>query len=508
MIDPDNDIEKTQERPSQTPYADMSTEMIKRASELDDPELRMDDMRGFLKNIAAAADRGEIVGSKNHVYTSEKFDAQLKEFVRAFAHGPKEEGEPDIPALDFITRTKGLQGAFDALIHNDKTSAAFFEAINERVFPRPEAEEKAEFVPDPDIVEEVGETGVTAAELAEQSDEFTMEDSIDKASLFVGEASPEEIATDTEEAKELAEPEAELVAEADAELKAEGIPAEIEVAEQVAEPEEVKQKVEVKKLKEPTLEEIARDGKYEYDRRVNNTFEGVRSAVNLGITRIENSAGEIDSVVNRLSNGVEVAKVTSMLTHIEDYPTPAVRTSLSRLNNELQDSYNLLQRAIDDQHGEFEQIKTAAKSVKDEIDTVVGELQDIDVTFEQHLAAEAHKKPEEQVPDELHADSAELQADLKTLSGSLTEFLDAPIPAREKLEQKARRIQGIMAHLSEMDHTAARGFFDPEEIAAVVSQVRGLTADQHELLVSGSISSTLTEMRAQLATASQKRGIE
>lgn len=197
-----------------------------------------------------------------------------------------------------------------------------------------------------------------------------------------------------------------------------------------------------------------------------------------------------------------------MLTHIEDYPTPAVRTSLSRLNNELQDSYNLLQRAIDDQQGEFEQIKNAAKSVKNEIDTVVGELEDIDVTFEQHLGAEAHKKPDEQVPDELHADSAELQADLKTLSGSLTEFLDTPIAAREKLEQKARRIQGIMAHLNEMDQTAARGFFDPEEIASVVGQIKGLVADQQGVFVSGSISSTLTGMRAQLASAGQKRGIE
>ncbi|MFZ3009638.1 MAG: hypothetical protein WA030_01300 [Candidatus Microsaccharimonas sp.] len=504
MTDPDNDIEKTQERPSKTPYADMSTEMIKRATESDDAEMRIDDMRSFLKNIAAAADQGEIVGSKNHVYTSDKFDAQLKEFVRAFAHGPKEEDDPGVPALQYITGTKGLRGAFDALINNDKTSVAFFEALNERVFPRPEAEAKPEFVPDSEIVKEVGETGVDAAELAERSDEFTMEASIDKASLFVEDVTPEEIVADTEEAEALAEPEAELVAEADAELETEGVPAELEVSE----PEEVEQKVEVEKSKEPTLEEIAHDGKYEYDRRVNNTFEGVRSAVNQGITRIENSAGEIDSVVNGLSNGVEVAKITSMLTHIEDYPTPAVRTSLSRLNNELQDSYNLLQRAIDDQQGEFEQIKNAAKSVKNEIDTVVGELEDIDVTFEQHLGAEAHKKPDEQVPDELHADSAELQADLKTLSGSLTEFLDTPIAAREKLEQKARRIQGIMAHLNEMDQTAARGFFDPEEIASVVGQIKGLVADQQGVFVSGSISSTLTGMRAQLASAGQKRGIE
>ncbi|MFY9228477.1 MAG: hypothetical protein WAO28_04115 [Candidatus Microsaccharimonas sp.] len=235
MTDPDNDIEATKERPSKMPYADMSTEMIKRATETDDPEMRADDMRGFLKNIAAAADRGEIVGSKNHVYTSEKFDAQLKEFARAFAHGPKEEGEPDTPALDFITRTKGLQGAFDALIHNDKTSAAFFEAINERVFPRPEVEDKPEFVPEPELVQEVGEKGVDAAELAEQSDEFTMEDSIDKASQYIDDVTPEEIAADIEQAEALAEPEAELVAEADAELETEGVPAELEVSE----PEEV-----------------------------------------------------------------------------------------------------------------------------------------------------------------------------------------------------------------------------------------------------------------------------
>lgn len=503
MTNPSDDIEKTQERPSQTPYADMSAEMIRRATESDDPDMRMDDMRGFLKNIAAAADKGEIVGSKNHVYTSKKFDEQLKEFVRAFAHGPKEEGEPDIPAVDFITRTKGLKTAFDSLIHNDKTSVAFFEAINERVFPRPEVKEKAEFVPDPEIVDEVGETGVNAAELAEQSDEFTMEDSIDKASLFVDD-SPEAIAQDTEEAEALAEPEAELEAEVEAELEAEDVPL-VSVESNTSDQSAVSEKSEVK---EPTLEDIARDGKREYDRQVNNTFEGVKGAINKGIVSIESSAGEIDAIVRSMSGGVEATKIKSMLMHIEDYPTPAVRTSLSKLNNELQDTYNRLQRAVDGQYGEFEQMKKSAELVKKEISSIAGELNDLDTNFEQHLGAEASKKPEEQVPDELHADSQELQADLKTLGVTLDSFIDAPIQVKEKLQQKAQKIRGIMTHLNEMDQTAARGFFDPEEIRMVLDQIGKLSDNQQELFVSGFVSDKVTEMRAQLATAGQKRGIE
>ena len=505
MTHPDDDIEATRERPSKTPYADMSTEMIKRATEMDDPDMRADDMRGFLKNIAAAAERGEIVGSNGHKYTSESIDDQLKLFVKAFAHGPKEEDDPGTPALHFITGTKGLRNAFDALISNDKTSAAFFDAINERVFPRPEAEEKAEFVPDPEIVEEVGETGVNAAELAEQSDEFTMEDSIDKASLFVGEASPEEIAADTEEAEALAEPEAELVAEADTELETEGIPAEIEVSE----PEETEEEVKIEKPEKPSLEEVTKSGKYEYDQKVIATYDGLLQATEQGFGRIEGHLNDLNVVVASLSSiGESTTQLKLALTHIEDYPTPAVRTMLTNLNNSLQLYYNANNQVLDGQYGAYALMSNSALSIRTEVATIAKELGKVEDDYTDFLNAEARQHPGEEMPEEALPDKSSLSDDLSEVASKLNEFANGNYPAEDNLTRVQARIMSIMNHLDNMDQTAARGFFDPEEIQSVVSQINRIGSDQAELTPTRAITSTLSELRAKLTSAGAKVGLQ